>query len=101
MSFVDVETIGQVLVVKINRPERLNALSHQIRNELAEAWTTLKESDALEVGIFTGEGRSFCAGEDMKESLIDGTLECSKIGGRPHHHRDQMCPQCSDTSRQS
>ena len=78
MSFVDVETIGQVLVVKINHPERLNALSHQIRNELAEAWTTLKESDGLEVGIFTGEGRSFCAGEDMKESLIDG-----RPGGRP------------------
>ena len=73
MAFVDTEIIGKVLVVKINRPERLNALSHQIRIELAEAWTSLKESDILEVGIFTGEGRSFCAGEDMKESLIDGT----------------------------
>ena len=85
MSFVDTEIIGQVLVVKINRPERLNALSHQIRQELAEAWTMLKESHSLEVGIFTGEGRSFCAGEDMKESLVDGTP-----GGRPISTSDPL-----------
>ena len=72
MGLVETETQGQVFIVRINRPERLNALGYQIRKELAEAWSEFRESKNLEVGIFTGSGRAFCAGEDMKESLEDG-----------------------------
>jgi enoyl-CoA hydratase/carnithine racemase len=56
----------------MNRPERLNALNHEMRTELARTWTEFRHSDELEVAIFTGAGRAFCAGEDMKESLRDG-----------------------------
>src|ERR1700693_3744983 len=52
----------------MNRPDRLNALSHEMRTLLAEAWTEFRHSNELEVAIFTGTGRGFCAGEDMKES---------------------------------
>src|SRR5207248_5536687 len=48
---------------------RLNALSQEMRTLLAEAWTEFRHSAELEVAIFTGTGRGFCAGEDMKESL--------------------------------
>ena len=72
MSLVVTETRDQVFIVRINRPERLNALGYQIRTELAEAWSNFRESKTLEVGIFTGTGRAFCAGEDMKESLEAG-----------------------------
>jgi len=72
MAVVETERHGQVLVVKMNRPERLNALNHEIRSVLAETWTEFRESSDLEVAIFTGNGRAFCAGEDMKESLQDG-----------------------------
>src|SRR5204862_6511937 len=63
---------GQVLVVRMNRPERLNALNHDMRTELARTWTEFRHSEELEVAIFTGTGRGFCAGEDMKESLQKG-----------------------------
>lgn len=72
MAVVETERHGQILVVRMNRPERLNALNHEMRTELAETWIEFRESDALEVAIFTGAGRGFCAGEDMKESLQDG-----------------------------
>src|SRR4051794_5352554 len=72
MPVVETERHGQVLVVRMNRPERLNALNHEIRNRLAETWTEFRHSNELEVAIFTGTGRGFCAGEDMKESLADG-----------------------------
>ena len=72
MAVVETERHGQVLVVRMNRPERLNALSHEMRSELAEAWTEFRHSKELEVAIFTGTGRGFCAGEDMKESLQRG-----------------------------
>jgi enoyl-CoA hydratase/carnithine racemase len=72
MSTVEIETHGQILIVRMNRPNSLNALNHEMRSELAEVWNDFRESDALEVAIFTGAGRGFCAGEDMKESLQDG-----------------------------
>jgi len=72
MPVVETERHGQILVVRMNRPERLNALSHEMRTLLAETWTNFRHSDELEVAIFTGTGRGFCAGEDMQESLKNG-----------------------------
>jgi enoyl-CoA hydratase/carnithine racemase len=72
MSVVETERHGQVLVVRLNRPERMNALNHELRCALAEIWTSFRTDPDLEVGILTGTGRGFCAGEDMKESLADG-----------------------------
>jgi enoyl-CoA hydratase/carnithine racemase len=72
MAVVETERHGQVLVVRMNRPERLNALNTEMRSELAKTWTEFRHSRALEVAIFTGTGRGFCAGEDMKESLQRG-----------------------------
>jgi enoyl-CoA hydratase/carnithine racemase len=72
MAVVETERHGQILVVRMNRPERLNALSHEMRTKLAETWTEFRHSNELEVAIFTGTGRGFCAGEDMKESLAAG-----------------------------
>src|SRR3954465_14948711 len=72
MAVVETERHGEILVVRMNRPERLNALSHEMRTRLAETWTEFRHSNELEVAIFTGTGRGFCAGEDMKESLAAG-----------------------------
>src|SRR5579871_5402520 len=72
MAVVETEEHGQILVVRMNRPERLNALSGEMRTLLAETWAEFRRNDRFEVAIFTGAGRAFCAGEDMKESLQDG-----------------------------
>jgi enoyl-CoA hydratase/carnithine racemase len=74
MSFVETERHGQVMVVRINRPERLNALGQELRADLATAWRDFRDAHDLEVAIFTGAGRAFCAGEDMKESVERGTV---------------------------
>ena len=76
MAVVETERNGQVLIVRMNRPERLNALNGEMRQMLAETWTKFRHCKELEVAIFTGTGRGFCAGEDMKESLATG-----KAGG--------------------
>ena len=73
MAVVETGRHGQILVVRMNRPERLNALSHEMRTRLAETWTEFRRDNELEVAIFTGTGRAFCAGEDMKESLQHGS----------------------------
>lgn len=72
MPIVETEKQDGVMVIRMNRPERLNALGRELRAALGEAWREFRDSDDLEVAIFTGTGRAFCAGEDMKESLERG-----------------------------
>lgn len=79
MAVVETERHGQIFVVRMNRPERLNAINRELRAGLADAWIEFREDNDLEVGIFTGTGRGFCAGEDMKESLEAGGPGLRKI----------------------
>ena len=69
MSVVEIERGDGIMVVRMNRPERLNALGTEIRAGLAAAWKEFSDSRDFEVAILTGTGRAFCAGEDMKESV--------------------------------
>lgn len=79
MAVVETETHGQILVVRMNRPERLNALNGELREAMAETWVKFRESDDLEVAVLTGTGRGFCAGEDMKETLGHGVPGGKKV----------------------
>jgi enoyl-CoA hydratase/carnithine racemase len=82
MSFVEVERNDGVMVIRLNRPERMNALGDEMRNLLADAWCEFRDSKDLEVAIFTGTGRAFCAGEDMKESVEKGRVGASAEAAR-------------------
>src|SRR6056297_2135392 len=83
MSVVETETHGEIFVIRMNRPEALNALNTELRAGLSEAWNHFEESKDLEVAIFTGSGRGFCAGEDMKEALQAGKPGFSKPTAKP------------------
>src|SRR6201992_1693430 len=72
MGVVEKEGHGGIFVGRMNRPERHNAVNQERRSELAATWCAVRQDSELEVTIFTGAGRAFCAGEDMKESLKDG-----------------------------
>ena len=69
MSILEIERQDAVMVIRMNRPERMNALGLELRTLLAEAWCEFRDSSSLEVAIFTGTGRAFCAGEDMAAML--------------------------------
>lgn len=73
MAILEIERDGAVMVIRMNRPERMNALGSELRGLLADAWCEFRDSKEAEVAIFTGTGKAFCAGEDMKESVERGT----------------------------
>src|SRR5258708_14788705 len=52
--------------ITLNRPEKRNALSFQLIEEVLAALDEIEKSDAL-VTILTGAGQAFCAGMDMEE----------------------------------
>jgi 2-(1,2-epoxy-1,2-dihydrophenyl)acetyl-CoA isomerase len=56
-----------VATVTLNRPERLNALGRDMREQLYAALERLDVDDAARVVMITGAGRGFCSGGDMKE----------------------------------
>lgn len=57
--------------IRLNRPERRNALSRQLRSELATALAVLDADDEVRVAVLTATGAVFCAGADLKEPDAD------------------------------
>lgn len=57
-------------IVSLNRPEKLNAISFQMEEELHEVLDMLTVNLSCRILIFKGEGRAFCAGTDLQEGLI-------------------------------
>ena len=72
MSLIEYEQQDHVVTIALNRPERLNAMGGTLRDDLCEAWVRFNEDPEARVAIFTGRGRAFCAGRDLKESLEEG-----------------------------
>ena len=59
------EIKDKILTVTLNRPERLNAFTGQMMDDLIEAFDKAGKDDAIRVIIVTGAGRGFCAGADL------------------------------------
>ena len=57
----------------LNRPERLNAVNDVMPGEIRQAVERANEDDAVRVIVVQGEGRSFCAGYDLKQFAEEDT----------------------------
>ena len=62
-----VETRGHVRVLTLDRPERRNALSTALQNDLVEELLACSEEPDVRAVVLTGNGPSFCSGLDLKE----------------------------------
>lgn len=59
-----------VATLTLNRPERLNALTAALHDELAAALERSAGDDAVRALLITGAGRGFCAGQDLSERKV-------------------------------
>ncbi len=70
-------------ILRLNRPEKLNALSSEMFDALNEQLSHLENDQVLRVLIITGEGeRAFCAGTDISELKTLSATEISERGQR-------------------
>src|SRR5207302_5770263 len=56
-----------VTVIRLNRPDRLNAISFGLVADLHDALDAVAADDDCKVAVLTGAGRGFCAGLDLKD----------------------------------
>jgi enoyl-CoA hydratase len=75
-ALLTIEPRGAVAVVTLQRPDKRNALSIDLRIELADAFTHLAADDSVACIVLTGAGTAFCSGMDT-----------SQFGGDPEHRR--------------
>jgi enoyl-CoA hydratase/carnithine racemase len=66
-----------IAVVRLDRPERLNALTFDSYRELADTFAALQSRDSVRAVVLTGTGRAFCSGGDVKD-IIARLLEASE-----------------------
>jgi len=76
-----IERDEPVAVVRLNRPEQLNALSDQLMGELVGALENLDDDDAIRCIVLAGNDKAFAAGADINE-LSDATHLDLYFGGR-------------------
>ena len=62
---VDLIIDGPIAKVVLNRPEKMNALTNEMRGQLRDYFSELRYNDAIRAIIVTGEGRAFCTGADV------------------------------------
>jgi 2-(1,2-epoxy-1,2-dihydrophenyl)acetyl-CoA isomerase len=62
-----VDRDGAVARITLNRPDKLNALTHRMSDELFDAFTAAGRDTDVRAVVLTGAGRGFCAGQDLSE----------------------------------
>lgn len=71
---VKVEIDGGVGWIRLNRPEKMNAIGALTRQQLGDAIKQAERDDAVRVVVLTGSGRAFCSGADVTEMASGGGM---------------------------
>ena len=83
-----VEQQGYVAIITLNRPERLNAISRDMLNELSAKMVEADKDPDTRCIVLTGAGRGFCSGLDLINTS-ENMDESSKATIRPKRCADQ------------
>jgi len=66
---IQLEKKDQIAIITLNQPDKLNAISLEMKNEIYEALGELEKDDHILVCILTGAGRAFCSGHDNDDPI--------------------------------
>ena len=91
---IQIQDIGSVRQITLNRPKAFNSFDREMGRAFQQALDTAAEDDNVRCIVITGEGRAFCAGQDLKEVTAPSISvhECScYLKHRPSHLKRKDC----------
>ena len=65
LTTVEYEKDGPIARVRLNRPEKLNAMNADMHSELGRVWADVRDDRAIRAAVLSGNGRCFSAGADL------------------------------------
>jgi enoyl-CoA hydratase/carnithine racemase len=75
-----------IATIRLNRPDRLNALTFEVYRELTDTFAALRACESVRVVVITGAGRAFCSGGDVHDIIgalfsrdMEGLLEFTRM----------------------
>jgi 2-(1,2-epoxy-1,2-dihydrophenyl)acetyl-CoA isomerase len=78
-SFIQKSISGQTMIIRLNRPEKFNSFVREMALEFQAALDEAAASSAIRAVYLTGEGKAFCAGQDLAEATDPNGPELTKI----------------------
>jgi enoyl-CoA hydratase/carnithine racemase len=75
---------GEILILRLNRPQKMNAFTTEMCDELIDAFTRVNHDDRVKAVVVTGAGDAFCAGMDLS------------VGGNVFGLNEQLRPTMAD-----
>ena len=85
------ETKGQVGLIRLNRPQTLNALNAALISELGDAVKAYDTDANIGCMVITGSDKAFAAGADIKEMATSPTWKPSWVTSLPPGTASPMC----------
>jgi enoyl-CoA hydratase/carnithine racemase len=82
------EVENRILTITLNRPDRLNAFTPQMRQELIHALDQADADDDIRAIVVTGAGSAFCAGADLETGADTFDYQTLNNQPAPDNHRD-------------
>lgn len=78
-SLVKTVSKENVQYIILNRPKVYNSVNHDLALELISALKTARDDKNIRAIVLTGNGKSFCAGQDLKEAVAEDGVDHKKI----------------------
>lgn len=69
MSFILAEQKNGVLILKLNRPDKFNSFNREMALQLIAELDKAEKDKTIRALLITGEGKAFCAGQDLSEAI--------------------------------
>jgi len=82
MTFTTIEFVIEDALARLtlNRPDKLNSFNAQMHEEVREAMKTVQRDDSIRCLLISGNGRGFCAGQDLSDRSVAPDAESPDLG---------------------
>ncbi len=79
MSYILFEKQNGVAYITLNRPEKFNSFCREMALELQKRLDEVQHDEEVRCVYLTGNGKAFCAGQDLAEAIEDNGIELAQI----------------------